>query len=119
MESSGVLQKILKGRPEGKRSIGRPRLRQLDDVNDLRNMGVRQQRKKAEDRREWTGIVREAEVKLKRTVQPKKKKKKKETITRLTGFKFFLPSYLVSYLSINISSNFLSSLFSLFRSTRN
>jgi hypothetical protein len=31
-------------------------------------MGVGQWRKKAEDRREWAGIVREAKVKLKRTV---------------------------------------------------
>jgi hypothetical protein len=37
-------------------------------VNDLRNMGVRKWRKKTEDRWEWAGIVREAKVKLKRTV---------------------------------------------------
>jgi hypothetical protein len=54
MESNRVPQKILDGRPEGKRSTGRlrPRLRWLDDVNNLRNVGVRQRRKKAEDRRE-------------------------------------------------------------------
>jgi hypothetical protein len=50
MESSRVPQKILDGRPERKRSIGRLRLRWMyDDVNDLRNMGVRQCRKKAKD----------------------------------------------------------------------
>jgi hypothetical protein len=54
MESSRVPQTILDDRPEGKRSTGRSRLRWQDDVaNDLRNMGVRQWRKKAEDRREW------------------------------------------------------------------
>jgi hypothetical protein len=37
-------------------------------VNDLRNMGVRQCRKKAEDRREWAGILREAKVELKSIV---------------------------------------------------
>jgi hypothetical protein len=51
MESSRVPQKILDGKHEEKRCIGRPRLRWLDDdVNDLRNMGVRQWRKKAKDR---------------------------------------------------------------------
>jgi hypothetical protein len=55
MESSREChKKILGGRPEGKSSIGRPRLRWLDDVNDLKSMGVRQWRKKAEDRGEWT-----------------------------------------------------------------
>jgi hypothetical protein len=43
MESSRVPQKIMDGRPEGKISIERPKLRWLyDDVNDLRNMRVRQ-----------------------------------------------------------------------------
>jgi hypothetical protein len=36
-------------------------------VNDLRNVGVRQWRKD-EDRREEAGVLREAKVKLKRTV---------------------------------------------------
>jgi hypothetical protein len=51
MESNRVPQKVMEGRPEGKRDIGKPRLRWLDeDVNDLRNMEVRQWRVKAEDR---------------------------------------------------------------------
>jgi hypothetical protein len=37
-------------------------------VKNLRNMGVRQWINKAEDRREWAGTVRQAKVKLKRTV---------------------------------------------------
>jgi hypothetical protein len=64
-----VPQRVLDGRPEGKRSTERPRVRWLDDVvNNLRNMGVRQWSKKAEDRREWTGIRREVKVKFKKTV---------------------------------------------------
>jgi hypothetical protein len=74
MESSRVPQKILDGRPEVIRSIRTPRKGQLDDdVNDLRNMGVRQWRKNAEDRRESARIVRETKVKLRRTIWPKKK----------------------------------------------
>jgi hypothetical protein len=65
MESKRVPQKILDGLHEGKRSIGRLRLSWLDDVNALRNMGTTQWRKKAEDRREWTGILRETKVKIK------------------------------------------------------
>jgi hypothetical protein len=66
MENSRAPDKMLDGRPEVKRSIWGLRLRWLDDVvNDLRYMGVRQWRKKAEDRQEWAGIVREAKIKLK------------------------------------------------------
>jgi hypothetical protein len=69
MESSRAQQQILEGKPEEERSIRRPRLRWLDDVMiDLRNMGVKQWGKKAEDRREYPGIVTEEKVKLKRTV---------------------------------------------------
>jgi hypothetical protein len=43
----------LNDRPEGRRSIGRLTLRWLDDVmNDLRNMGVRQWKKKTKDKGE-------------------------------------------------------------------
>jgi hypothetical protein len=42
MESSRVTQQILDGRPEGKGSIGRQRLRWMDDVvNNLKNVEVR------------------------------------------------------------------------------
>jgi hypothetical protein len=68
-ESSRVPQ-VLDGRPEGKQ-----RLRLLDDVvNDLRHMGIRKWRKKAEDGREWAGLARETKVKFKRTIWPNKKK---------------------------------------------
>jgi hypothetical protein len=67
MESSRVPQKNLDGRPEGKTSIGRPKLRWLDDdVNDLRNMGVRRWRTEEENGREWAGMLRKVKVKLKR-----------------------------------------------------
>jgi hypothetical protein len=70
---AAVYQKVLDGRPEEKRGNGRPRLRWLDDdVNDIRNMTVRQLKEKAKDRQEWTGTVREAKFKLKWIIQRRK-----------------------------------------------
>jgi hypothetical protein len=52
--------------PDEKMSTGRRRLKWMDDdVNDLRNEGVRQWRNKDEGRRECAGIVRQAKVKFK------------------------------------------------------
>jgi hypothetical protein len=45
-----VVQKIFESKPEGRRKVGRPRLRWLDDVvNDLRLMKVKRWRKKAQN----------------------------------------------------------------------
>jgi hypothetical protein len=44
---------------------GRPKLRWLDCIeNDLKSMGVKRCRKKAEDRSVWAIILKEALVKL-------------------------------------------------------
>jgi hypothetical protein len=48
---------------EGRRDIGRPKLRWLDDVeDDIKAPGIRRMRIKAQDRNEWTAIKREAKV---------------------------------------------------------
>lgn len=66
MQNQRTAKKILEGKPEGRRRIGRPRLRWLDDVEaDLREMGVKRWRKKAVDRQEWASILKEAKAKLK------------------------------------------------------
>ena len=59
-----ALQKnIFIGKLEGRRRRGRPRKRWIDDVEeDLRKMGVRCWRRKAEDRDEWRRIIKEAKV---------------------------------------------------------
>jgi hypothetical protein len=69
-QQQSTTQKILNGRPQGERTTARSRLRLLADVNGLRHMLVKIWRKMAEDRREKPVIVREAKVRLKRTIQP-------------------------------------------------
>jgi hypothetical protein len=57
---------VLNAKPEGRRRVGRPRLRWLDDVEtDIKALGVKRRRIKAQDRIEWSAIVREAKEKLK------------------------------------------------------
>jgi hypothetical protein len=60
IEDNRVPNRILYGRPGGRRKKRRPRLRWLDDVEDLREIGVRRWRTKAVDRNEWQRILEEA-----------------------------------------------------------
>jgi len=49
--------------PEGSRSVGRPRLRWMDDVReDLRRMGVTNWSILAHRRDDWKMVVKEAKV---------------------------------------------------------
>jgi hypothetical protein len=58
-----VVKKIFEIKPEGRRKVGRPRLRWLDDVeNDLRVIKVKRWRKKAQNREERASVVKEAKV---------------------------------------------------------
>ena len=50
MEENRIEKKLFNGKPGGRRRIGRPRLRWLDDAEeDLRKMKVRRWRTKAKD----------------------------------------------------------------------
>jgi hypothetical protein len=61
------VKKIFEGKLEGRRGRGRPKLRWINDVEDvLRNLGVKRWRVKALDGEEWSSIVRETKAKLKR-----------------------------------------------------
>ncbi|PSN43615.1 hypothetical protein C0J52_16375 [Blattella germanica] len=63
MSDTRTAKKIFIGKLEGRRRRGRPRKRWIDDVEeDLRKMGVRCWRRKAEDRDEWRRIIKEAKV---------------------------------------------------------
>jgi plasmid maintenance system killer protein len=58
-----VVKNILESKPEGRRKVGRPRLRWLDDAeNDLRVMKVKRWRKKAQNREEWVSVIKEAKI---------------------------------------------------------
>jgi hypothetical protein len=65
MSDGRTVRKVFVGKPDGRRKAGRPKLRWIDCIeNDLKSMGVKILRKKAENRSVWAVIVKEALVKL-------------------------------------------------------
>jgi hypothetical protein len=63
MDQRRVAKKICGSKSEGRRKVGRPRLRWLDDVeNYLRVMKVKRWRIKSQNREEWASVVKEAKV---------------------------------------------------------
>jgi hypothetical protein len=63
MPEERTVKNVFKNIPEVKMSVGKPRNRWLDDVeNDLKKMSVRGWRKIARDRDAWKLIVKEAKV---------------------------------------------------------
>jgi hypothetical protein len=66
MDGARMAKKVFVSKPEGRRDTGRPKLRWLDDVeDDIKALGTRRWRIKAQDRNEWTAIKGEAKIKLK------------------------------------------------------
>jgi hypothetical protein len=65
MEDIHLPKMVFNAKPEGRHRVGRPRLRLLDDVEaDIKAVGVKRWRIKAQDRKEWSAILREAKDKL-------------------------------------------------------
>jgi hypothetical protein len=63
MSDDRTIKKAFLGKPDGGRKAGRPKLRWLDSIeNDLKSMGVKRWRKKAEDRSIWAIVVKEVLV---------------------------------------------------------
>jgi hypothetical protein len=60
-----MVKRVFWGNPGGRSKPGRPRLRCLDCVeDDLKTLGVRSWRNRAEDPEEWAIILKEKMVKL-------------------------------------------------------
>jgi len=63
--NSRIPKAALDAKVEGKKKVGRPKLTWLDDIQaDLKMMGNKGWRRKAQDQTEWIDIIREAKVKL-------------------------------------------------------
>jgi hypothetical protein len=62
MEAGAMTRRTMEGRLFMGRRKGRPRLRWMDDVADLRAMKIRYWTEKAEDREQWRLVVKEAKA---------------------------------------------------------
>jgi hypothetical protein len=63
MSEDRVIKKRYMSKPEGRRIVGRPKMRWLDDVEeDLRTMRISGWRGKARSRDDWKSVLREVKV---------------------------------------------------------
>jgi len=63
MSEERAVKRLYQNAPEGSGSVGRPRLRWMDDVReDLRRMGVTDWRIRAHRTDDWKMVVKEAKV---------------------------------------------------------
>jgi hypothetical protein len=69
MSEDRVIKKRYMSKPEGRRSVGRSKMRWLHDEEDLRKMIIGGWRGKTRRRDEWKSVLREVKV-LSRTVAP-------------------------------------------------
>jgi hypothetical protein len=83
MPDDRTVKKVFLGKPSGRIKAGRPKSRWLECIgNDLKSMGVRRRRKKAEDKSAWAIILKEALVRLEyKECMPMKKKTKEKKKT--------------------------------------
>jgi hypothetical protein len=76
MSDDRTVIKVFLGKPDGRRKVGRPKLRWLACIeNDLKSMDVMRWRKKAVDRSVWASILKEVLVKTVRAVCQRRKRR--------------------------------------------
>jgi hypothetical protein len=64
-ENSRIPKVALDAKLKGKRKVGRPEARWLDDIKaEVKMIGIKGWRRKAQDRWQWMDFIREAKVKL-------------------------------------------------------
>jgi hypothetical protein len=65
MEDTCLPKMVINTKPEDRRKFGGPKLRWLDDVEaDIKTLGIKRWRLRAQEIKEWTIILREAKPKL-------------------------------------------------------
>jgi hypothetical protein len=63
MSVDRIIKRLYMSKHEGRRNVGRPKMRWIDDVEeDLRMMRVCGWRRKARRRDEWKSVLREVKV---------------------------------------------------------
>jgi hypothetical protein len=61
-ENEETIKRLMIVKPEGKRKKGRPRIRWMDGVEGLRNLGVVNWRATAQDRDRWRKFLEQAKT---------------------------------------------------------
>jgi hypothetical protein len=74
MSDDRTVKKVFLGKSDGRRKAGRPKLRWIDCIVNLKSMCIKKRRKQAKDRSAWVIVLKKTPVKLKDLV-PKEKKK--------------------------------------------
>lgn len=63
MDHEYIVKKIYESKAEGKRRIGRPRMKWLEEAgNDLQEINVKGWRQKAVNRKEWVSVIKDAKA---------------------------------------------------------
>jgi hypothetical protein len=86
MEDTRLPKMVFSAKPEGRCGVGRRRPRWLDDVEaDVKVLGVKRWRIKAQDTNEWSAILWEAKAKLKGPWSQRRRRRRSTYFMILVG----------------------------------